>query len=226
MTHLKADLHIHTAEDPEDLVLYSATELIDRAACLGYQVLSITNHNSNVYSTYLRDYAAERGIVLIPGMEATIEGRHVLLYNMDFSKVDRSSIRGLRPLRRPDTLIMAPHPFFPSAVALRRLFLENLDVFDAVELCHLYTRRFDFNAKARRLAETRGIPLVGTSDAHQKAQFHTTYSLIEAEPHPEAIIEAIKLGRVRVVTRPLALQRVLAITCKMAWRNEILKRIR
>jgi len=225
MTPLKADLHIHTAEDPEDLIFYSATELIDRAASLGYQVLSITNHNSSVYSSYLGSYAAERGIVLIPGMEATIEGRHVLLYNMDFPQVDRGSIQGLRSLKRPDTLVMAPHPFFPSMVALGRRFLENMEIFDAVELCHLYTKYFDFNAKAQRLAETRGLPIVGTSDAHQRAQFHTTYSLIEAEPHPEAIIEAVKQGRVSVVTRPLTLPRVLAITGKMAWRNEILQRI-
>ncbi|MCK4425857.1 MAG: PHP domain-containing protein, partial [Deltaproteobacteria bacterium] len=74
MTLLKTDLHIHTSEDPEDLILYSATELIDMAHRLAYAVLAITNHSCVTYSEYLRDYARERGIVLIPCMEATIQG--------------------------------------------------------------------------------------------------------------------------------------------------------
>ena len=45
MPILKADFHVHTSEDPEDLVFYRAIDLIDMAHNLGYAVLSITNHN-------------------------------------------------------------------------------------------------------------------------------------------------------------------------------------
>jgi hypothetical protein len=46
---------------------------------------------------------------------------------------------------------------------------------------------------------------VGNSDAHQRRQLHTTFSLIHAEPDPEAIFQAIKAGKVDIVTRPLPL---------------------
>ncbi|MBW1946485.1 MAG: PHP domain-containing protein [Deltaproteobacteria bacterium] len=224
MAILKADLHIHTSEDPEDLILYSATELIDMACRLGYSVLAITNHNCVTYSGYLRDYAKERGIVLIPGMEATIQGRHVLLHNMDFQQVKRDKIARLDYLKRPDNLIIAPHPYFPGLVSLRGMLRRHVNLFDAVEYCHFYSERLDFNRPAIKFAKEHDLPMVGSSDAHQRCQFHTTYSLIEAEPEPESVIRAVKSGKVRIVTRPLPLSLLLKIELKMFWRNRILKR--
>ena len=224
MTLLKTDLHIHTSEDPEDLILYSATELIDTAHRLEYSVLAITNHNSVTYNEYLRDYARERGIVLIPGMEATIQGRHVLLHNLDFKQVKRDKIANLEYLKRPDNLIVAPHPYFPSPVALREMLKRHVNLFDAVEHCHCYTKRLDFNRPAIKFAKEHNLPMIGTSDAHQRCQFHTTYSLIEAELDPESIIQAVKSGKVRIITRPLPLFLLLKINLKMLWRNKILKR--
>ncbi|GAI08342.1 unnamed protein product, partial [marine sediment metagenome] len=74
MTHrrLKADLHLHTSEDPEDKVRYSARQLIDYASQKGFDVLAITNHNFYTYNDYLRDYAASKGILLIPGIELSV----------------------------------------------------------------------------------------------------------------------------------------------------------
>ncbi len=223
MKRLKADLHIHTAEDPEDLILYTAKELIDRAHELGYSVLAITNHNQVCYSKYLRDYAAERGIVLIPGMEASIRKRHVLLYNLAFEDISRSDMKSLARVRTRNSLVIAPHPFYPSHLALGNELIKHIQLFDAIEHCHFYSRFIDFNKKAIRVARQYGLPMVGTSDAHQRLQFHTTYSLIDAEPHPEAVIQAIKNGRVEVVTRPLPLPVLLKINLKMSWRNTIIR---
>lgn len=79
---LKADLHPHTREG-EAFIAWQARDLIDRAAREGFQVLSITNHDRLTFSQELAAYARERGILLIPGVEATLEGRHVLLYVLD-----------------------------------------------------------------------------------------------------------------------------------------------
>ncbi|MEJ2082289.1 MAG: PHP-associated domain-containing protein [Acidobacteriota bacterium] len=85
---LKADLHLHTCEDPHDgqrMVVHTPAELIQRAADQGFRVLSITNHNQLLYSRELAEYAERLGVLLIPGVEATLNGRHVLLYNfMDY----------------------------------------------------------------------------------------------------------------------------------------------
>nr|WP_281383011.1 PHP domain-containing protein [Dissulfurirhabdus thermomarina] len=222
---LKADFHLHTAEDPEDLVRYTAEDLIDMARAAGYGVLAITNHNRVTWNERLAAYARDRGIVLIPGMEATIEGRHVLLYNVDPAEVDRSSLEALVRLRREETLVIAPHPFYPSPCALRGRFRANVHLFDAVEYCHFRGRGVDFNRPAQALAARYGLPMVGTSDAHQRVQFHTTYTLVEAEPDAASVIRAVKAGRVRVVSRPLPLATLARIWLRMTWRNKVVRRL-
>ena len=70
---LKVDLHIHTSDDPIDRIPYSTCTLIDHAAALGYDALAITLHDRQLDVRPLAARAAERGIVLIPGIERTIE---------------------------------------------------------------------------------------------------------------------------------------------------------
>jgi hypothetical protein len=200
---LKADLHLHTREG-ESCIAYDARQLIDRAAAADYRVLSITNHDTLTFDADLERYAAERGVVLIPGVEATIEGRHVLVYNLDVPPQRLGSFADLRALRRPEWLVVAPHPFFPAPFALRSRLVEELDLFDAVEWSHFYTRRIDFNTRAVRLAREANLPLLGTSDAHLARQLGTTYSLLDAEPTRAGVLDAIRAGRVRIVTRPLS----------------------
>ncbi len=201
---LKADLHLHTPEG-EAFIAYDARGLIDRAALEGFCVLSITNHDTLTFNEDLAAYARERGILLIPGVEATIQGRHVLLYNLDVTLERIRTFADLRRLKGPERLVVAPHPFFPGPTSLRGRLLENLDLFDAIEFCHFYTRGVDFNRRAVRLTREVGLPLLGSSDSHLIQQFGTTYSLIEGEMTVASVLTAIKKGDVTVVTRPLTL---------------------
>jgi len=199
---LKADLHLHTAEDPYDRVRYTAKEIISRAADEGFDVLSITNHQIMTFSPELFSYAQERGILLIPGVEVTVRRRHVLLLNPPPDK-SYSDFSLLSKLRRPETLIIAPHPYFPSAYSLNGCLLKHRHLFDALEYCHFYSPRINFNQKAIEVAQSHGFPLIGNSDAHFLSQFGTTYSLIDAQKNIESIFAAIRAKRVAVVTRPL-----------------------
>src|SRR5512139_2457420 len=99
---LKADLHLHTAEDPLDRIRYTAKELISKAADEGFDVLSITNHHRVTFNPELFSYARERGILLIPGVEITIRRRHVLVLNPPAGKIC-SDFPHLSKLRRPET---------------------------------------------------------------------------------------------------------------------------
>ena len=201
-TPLKADLHLHTAEDPLDRIRYTAKELISKAAQMGFDVLSITNHRCMTFSQELLSYAQERDILLIPGMEMTIQRRHVLLLNPSPGKMC-SDFSSLSKLRRPETLIIAPHPYFPSMYSLNGYLLEHLTLFDALEYCHFYSPMINFNQKALEVSEFYRFPMVGNSDAHFLSQLGTTYSLIYAEKNLESIFSAIRRNKVEVVTRPL-----------------------
>lgn len=211
---LKADLHLHTREG-EGFIAYDARGLIDRAAREGFQVLSITNHDTLTFSEQLAAYARERGVLLIPGVEATIEGRHVLLYNIDVPPDRIRTFADLRRLKSPDWLVVAPHPFFPGPTCLWSRLLEEIDLFDAVEFCHFYTRGINFNRRAVRLAREVGLPLLGTSDCHSVRQFGTTYSLIRGEMTVPSVLAAIRKGEVEVVSRPLILQECARIALEL-----------
>jgi len=223
---LKSDLHLHTAEDPLDRIRYSSKELISKAADEGFDVISITNHHKMTFNQDLFSYAHERGILLIPGVELTIKRRHVLVLNPPPFKTC-SDFPSLSRLRRPETLIIAPHPYFPGSYSLNGYLLRYLHLFDALEYCHFYSPRINFNQRAVEVSRSFGFPLVGNSDAHFLSQLGTTYSFIYAEKNLEAIFEAIRQNRVRVATRPLKTFEMGSIAnrfLRMKIRAKIIKR--
>lgn len=202
---LKIELHAHTADDPIDAIPYSTFELIDHAVAQGYDGLAITLHERQLDLGRFSPYAAERGLVLIPGIERSVEGRHVLLLNFANGAEDVRTFADLAALRRraPAGLVVAPHPYFPAASCLRGALDRHADLFDAVERNAMYIRGVDFNRAAERFAVRHGKPVVGNGDVHRLVQLGTTYSLVDAERHPEAICQAIAAGRVRVESRPV-----------------------
>lgn len=212
---LKADLHLHTQEG-DGFITYDARGLIDRAAREGFQALSITNHNAITFSKDLEAYAWERGILLIPGAEATIEGKHVLLYNVDVPLERIRTFADLRRLRNPEWLVVAAHPFFPTSYCLRERLLKEIDLFDAIEFSHFYTRRIDLNQRAVRLSRELGLPLLGNSDSHLVRQFGTTYSFIEAEFTVSSVLQAIRKGQIHVMSRPLTIWESAGIAIELA----------
>ena len=201
---LKVDFHTHTQDDPFDVIPYSAFELIDRAALLGYDALAITLHDCQTHSPSYVGYAGERGIALIPGVERTIEGKHVLLINFSGAGVEgvRSFADLARLKERERGLVIAPHPYFPLPSCLGRQLAMHETLFDAVEYNGMFTARVNFNDRARRWALSRGKPMVGNGDVHRLEQLGTTYSLVDAEPDADAICDAVRAGKVRVKARP------------------------
>jgi len=209
-------LHTHTSYSPLYLIPYTPLDLIYRAVALGYDALAITLHERQLDLGRLAPYAADRGLVLIPGVERTIEGKHVLLLNFKTGAEDVrtfSDLARLKSLR--NGLVVAPHPYFPAASCLRGDLARHARLFDAVERNAMFTRTVDFNRRAERWAEQHGKPVVGNCDVHRLAQLGTTYSLVDAPADAGAICEAVAAGRVRVESRPLAWSEVARILSSM-----------
>jgi predicted metal-dependent phosphoesterase TrpH len=205
---VKVELHAHTSDDPEDAIAHSPHQLIDRAASLGYGALAITLHDRHTDGAAFASHAAARRITLIPAIERTIEGRHVLLINYPAAAVDVASFAELRRMKPavPDGLIVAPHPWYPLGRSLGRTVVDrHADLWDAIEINAFYVRGVDFNRPARRWAHQRGVPLVGNGDVHQLEQLGTTYSLVHTGDRPtaNAVCAAIRDGRVEVRSQPL-----------------------
>ena len=217
---LKTDLHLHTSEDPADVILHDSYALIDRAVELGLDAIAITLHDRQLADGRVVDYARERGICVLPGVERTIERRHVLLINFAHGTDDVRSFEDLRRLkRRSDGLVIAPHPFFPDATCLRSKIEAHADLFDAVEWSYFWTRGLNFNARAARWAADRGKPVVGNSDLHDLRQLGRTCSLVSAERDPDAICAAIRDGRVSVQTSPVPPTELARVLNGTFWRG-------
>lgn len=200
---LKVELHAHSADDPVDAIPHSTAQLIERAAAMGYHALAVTLHDRQLDLGPYASLARERGITLIPGVEKTIQGKHVLLLNFRRGAEDVRSFDDLLALKRREAgLVIAPHPFFPGSTCLRGAIDRCPAAFDAVEYNGMFTSTLNFNIGAVRWARVHGKPMVGCGDIHRLRQLGTTYALIDAEPQADAICAAIRAGRVQVQATP------------------------
>lgn len=217
---IKVELHSHSADDPADYIPHSTPQLIDRAAQLGYSALAITLHDRQLDERLYADYARQRGVALIPGIERTIEGKHVLLLNFSRASEAVETFEDLARLRAGERgLVIAPHAYFPSATCLGRLVESYAELFDAIEYNAMFTASINFNDRAVQWAKRHGKPLVGNGDVHRLRQLGTTYSLIDAPPEADAICEAIRLNHVRVEATPLTLLTAVGLMAEMLAAN-------
>lgn len=216
---LKTELHAHTDQDPADLIAHGIEELVDHAAALGYGALSVTLHDRYFDPAPHASYAHQRGIVLLAGIERTIARRHILLINFPADSAGVRTFDDVAALksRWPSGLVIAPHAFYPTPSALGTMLDRHAGLIDAVEVNAMYTRWLNFNRRAISWARASGKPLVGSSDLHLLAQMGTTYSMVDAEPDPDAICEAIRRGRVTVQSEPLSSFRAMRLFALMCW---------
>jgi predicted metal-dependent phosphoesterase TrpH len=227
MMSLKAELHAHSSEDPMDELSYDIYKLIDHAKSLNYDVLAITLHERVLEGKEFLSasrYAKSKGILLIPGCEAMIEGKHVLLYNIKDS--ERKKIMTFNDLRvfkkniqktKREILIIAPHPYFyiTGSTHLGQKLLKNIDLFDAIEYHYFYSKIFNLNIKAVKMAKQYKKPMVGDCDVHFLDAIGSTYSLINSQYVTiNSVIKAIKKGRVKVKTIPINTSNILVTGLK------------
>jgi predicted metal-dependent phosphoesterase TrpH len=205
---IKIDLHIHTLDDPKDALDYSAHELLERAASLGFQVLAITLHDAVFDRPEVFADAARMGILLIPAAEMRLEGADVILLNVNRAEIESlrtlDDLAELRKRRGLSLFTIAPHPFYVFGGSIGEKLIEKIDYFDAIELCHFWGRFFNPNRRAVEVAKQFGKPLVATSDAHRLHAFGANYTSIPrpAELTVESIIHALRSGPLRVTNPP------------------------
>jgi predicted metal-dependent phosphoesterase TrpH len=206
---IKVDLHIHTLDDPKDVIDYSAHQLLERARALGFRVLAITLHDAVFDRPEVFADAATMGILLIPAAEVRLQGADVIVLNVTVAEVAGlrhfDSLRQLRRRRGESVFIIAPHPFYVLGGSIGNRLLDEIDCFDAIELCHFHKGLLNPNRQAARVAARFGKPLIATSDAHRLHAFGRHYTSIPrlSELTAENVFGALRSGRLRL-TSPTA----------------------
>src|SRR6266404_6663889 len=153
---IKLDLHLHTLDDPKDVIDYSAHQLLERARFLGFRVLAITLHDAVFDRAEVFADATGMGILLIPAAEVRLQGADIILLNVNASEVAElktfDDVRQLRARRELSIFTFAPHPFFKLGGSIGERLLSEIDCFDAIELCHFHKGLFDLNRRAVKVA--------------------------------------------------------------------------
>ena len=191
----------------------------------GFDALAITNHNAVLKDPDVEEYAKQKDLLIIPGMEADFSNKHVLILNpnFDFNPPGRS-LKDLEKVKHEDSVLIAPHPYFSGFKSLESDLLDYIHLFDAIEFAQYYNRIINFNKAAVETASKYGKPMVGSSDCHFLWQFGRTYSLVEADKDIPSILAAIKSGKVEVVTRPISILVMARIMTTFFWRKLFFER--
>ncbi len=223
MRKLKINFHLHTGQDPIDAVKHSEYQLLDEAGRLGYDVLSITCHNALIFCDDLKDYAEKRGILLIPGIEKSIQRKHVLIINATVEAQKIQSFEDLAEYRKkhPECLIIAAHPYYLGPISLQKNLEKHIDLFDAVEYSWYHSKRLNGpNKKAVKVAEKHGKSMLGTADNHILKYVNHTYSLVRAEKNTESVFKAIRDNHIEIVSHDLPwwkLGTIISYMLMMSW---------
>ncbi len=203
---LKVELHAHTADDRSDRISHTTRDLVTHAMALGYHALAVTLHDVQRDTSRDAAWARERGFTLLPGIERTIQGVHILLINFPpdaTARVRRFDDIPALKAANPHGLVVVPHAFYPVGSAMGSRLDAHAAWVDAIEINAMYTRHVNFNGRAVDWARAHGKPLVGNTDVHVLPQMGTTYTVVDAAPTPDAICDAIKQGHAEVRTTPL-----------------------
>ncbi|SRR6266446_412831 len=217
---IKIDLHIHTLDDPKDIIDYSAHQLLDRARALGFGVLAITLHDTVFDRPEVFADAAAMGILLIPAAEVRLQGADVIVLNVTAAEVaglkDFENLRRLRSRRGDSIFTIAPHPFYVLGGSIGNRLLDEIDCFDAIEICHFHKGFLNPNRQAGKIAARFGKPLIATSDAHRLHAFGRHYTSIPrpSELIAENVFAALRSGPLRL-TSPSA--SIVDLTSAVYW---------
>lgn len=190
---MRFDLHIHSnCSDGHDEV----KTILKAAVRRKLAGISITDHDTLRGSEKARKIIKEQklDLILIPGAEVTTAEGHLLVLG-----VSEIPPRGLSPEETTDLaheqggITIVPHPYHPFRHAIGRV--PKCDAVEVYNSKHLFGIA---NARARREARRRGLPMVAGSDSHFADTIGLGVTEIDAQNGKEAI-EAIRAGRTRVV---------------------------
>lgn len=195
MTLFRADLHVHTDASPDGRS--SLPEIARAARDAGLDAVAIADHN---LCTAVPE--ALEGVLLIPACEVSTSIGHITGLFLDRPLDALGRLPGpedaVAAIRDAGGLAVLAHPYQRPGAAPEE-FRFPLDGIEATNARACF-KAPDANARAARLAQARGLPAVGGSDAHDRAEVGNAYTELEAEGLTrDQLRRALLEGRARAV---------------------------
>lgn len=192
---LKLDLHVHTRASVDSV--NTIGDINRRCTGLSMDGYAICDHDST--GSLAEASASSGGLVVVPGLEVTARGAHVICLDPSDSIPSRLSIAETveRIHEQGGTAVLA-HPFGIPRSYVRYAKVAGVG-FDAVETANSEQAPFETVMGWNRILAGRlGLPETGGSDSHIPETFGRSYTVVEsASREPEDVIKAIREGRTR-----------------------------
>ena len=220
---MKLDLHIHSKFSPDGVA--PIEEILERCRSSGLDGCAVTDHNSIEGSLKAFELASSFGLLVVRGTEISTAEGHVLAYGLS-STVPRglSIAKTIEVIHESGGMAVAAHPKrFPSGMGIRRA---SQNRFDAIEVMNGGSSRGS-NKAASGMAERRGFPVVGGSDAHILEEIGRAFTVVPDVRSEEEAIKAILANRSTVGGRSRNVKEtvVYAIETNLDWIRGRFKRM-
>ena len=185
---LKIDFHVHTCYSRDSSI--TLKEVVAYSKKRGLDGVAITDHNTVKGALKLKT----RDIIVVPGIEvSTLEG-HLLGINVTTPIPAKLGIEEtIQRIHDAGGIAVAPHPtaFYKSPPSRR------VSSYDAIEVMNASSVPFSvLTYYGKRFADSLGLPQTGGSDSHYAPEIGSTYTVVEADPDVDEIVDAIKRGAV------------------------------
>jgi predicted metal-dependent phosphoesterase TrpH len=198
--HLRIDLHLHTnySRDAnttlEEAIHYAKKKQLDGIA--------VTDHDTVEGA---RRLAKEQSILVIPGIEVSSRHGHILGLNITEPIPPRLSIvETVERIRLLGGLAVIAHPSVVIKTGLGTR-IDSASGIDAVEVINASALPFSLSTYlSHRLALRLRLPETGGSDSHYPDEIGSAYTIIDADPNRDDVIEAIRKGRTEPVGKPIS----------------------
>lgn len=200
---LRLDLHVHTAHSPDSHT--SIDRVIKRCEEIGLNGFAVTDHDTIAGISE----AQKKGdnIVVIPGVEISAKGAHILAYDISEPIPSNLSISDtVDRIHEQDAVAVIAHPYSLFRTWIKKRELEDVG-FNAIEVAN--AAQFPYRwmlEKNINLAEKLGLPQIGGSDAHNPLFVGRAHTIVETDSHEiRDILQAIKKGDTEAVGRGITI---------------------
>lgn len=197
--NLRIDLHLHTnysldaKTTLEEAVRYAKKNQLDGIA--------VTDHDTVEGA---RRIAKEQDLLVIPGIEVSSQHGHILGLNITEPIQPKLGVaETAERIQLLGGLAVIAHP----AVIIKGLGarIDASSRIDAIEVINAAAIPFYLSIySSRRLALRLRLPQTAGSDSHYPNEIGSAYTIIDADPNPDDVMEAIRKGRTEPRGKPIS----------------------
>lgn len=187
----RVDLHAHTNASPDCLT--TPRDLVLHAREAGLARIAVTDHNEIEGAFAAR--AIDPELVIVGEEVRTRSGLELIGLFLERKIPPHGDFRDVAAaIRAQGGVVYLPHPFDARRGADPTFLDERVDCVDAVEGFNPRTRRATDDARARRWAEERGLPVGAGSDAHTLREIGRGWVRTRPFRGPEDFLAALAEG--------------------------------